>query len=89
MQTDDDTATAAARGDPDDIRPLAPQPSLKTGLAQGERARYARFFIAVDRHDPTSDVFQYVEAFYNRRRLHSAIAYCTPERKAAEIAAVA
>ena len=41
------------------------------------------------RDEARSDVFQYVEGFYNRRRLHSAIGYRTPEQKAAEIAAAA
>ncbi len=40
-------------------------------------------------HDEArADVFQYVEGFYNRRRLHSGIGYLTPERKA-ELAAAA
>jgi transposase InsO family protein len=40
------------------------------------------------RNEARADVFQYVEGFYNRRRLHSAIGYITPEQKA-ELAAVA
>ena len=40
-------------------------------------------------HEARADIFQYVEGFYNRRRLHSAIGYCTPEQKTAEIGAVA
>ncbi len=41
-------------------------------------------------HDEArADVFQYVEGFYNRRRLHSGIAYLTPEQKAARFAAAA
>jgi transposase InsO family protein len=30
-----------------------------------------------------ADVFQYLEGFYNQRRLHSALGYLTPEQKAA------
>jgi transposase InsO family protein len=51
--------------------------------------------IAAREHDyPTrdearADVFQYVEGWYNRRRLHSSIGYCTPEQKAAAFAAAA
>jgi len=40
------------------------------------------------RDEARADVFQYVEGFYNRRRLHSAIGYMTPEQKA-ELAAAA
>jgi transposase InsO family protein len=40
------------------------------------------------RDEARADVFQYVEGFYNRRRLHSAIGYLTPEQKA-ELAAAA
>jgi putative transposase len=36
-----------------------------------------------------ADVFQYLEGWYNRRRLHSGIGYLTPERKAAQFAAAA
>ena len=28
-----------------------------------------------------ADVFQYIEGFYNRRRLHSGLGYLTPEQK--------
>jgi transposase InsO family protein len=41
------------------------------------------------RDDARADVFQYIEGFYNRRRLHSSIGYRTPEQKTAEFAAVA
>jgi putative transposase len=41
------------------------------------------------RDEARADVFQYVEGWYNRRRLHSALAYLTPEQKAAEFAAAA
>lgn len=41
------------------------------------------------RDEARADIFQYVEGFYNRRRLHSGIGYRTPEQKAAEFAAVA
>ena len=40
------------------------------------------------RDESRADVFQYVEGFYKRRRLHSAIGYMTPEQKA-ELAAAA
>jgi putative transposase len=40
------------------------------------------------RNEARADVFQYVEGFYNRRRLHSAIGYLTPEQKA-DLAAAA
>jgi transposase InsO family protein len=33
------------------------------------------------RDEARADVFQYVEGFYNRRRLHSAIGYMTLEQK--------
>ena len=31
------------------------------------------------RAEARMDIFYYVEAFYNRRRLHSSIDYCSPE----------
>src|SRR3954469_11394982 len=40
------------------------------------------------RDEARADVFQYVEGFYNRRRLHSGIGYMIPEQKA-ELAVVA
>jgi transposase InsO family protein len=35
------------------------------------------------RDEARAEVFQYVEGFYNRRRLHSGLGYLTPEQKAA------
>src|ERR687894_215988 len=40
------------------------------------------------RDEARADVFQYIEGFYNRRRLHSGIGYLTPEQKA-DLAAAA
>ena len=40
------------------------------------------------RDEARADVFQYLEGFYNRRRLHSSIGYVTPEQKA-DLAAAA
>jgi len=34
-------------------------------------------------YDAKADLFQYIEGFYNRRRLHSGLGYLTPEQKAA------
>jgi putative transposase len=39
------------------------------------------------REQARADVFQYLEGFYNRRRLHSALGYRTPEQ--ADLAAAA
>ena len=41
------------------------------------------------RDEARADVFQYVEGWYNRRRLHSPLGYRTPEQKAAVFAAAA
>jgi transposase InsO family protein len=41
------------------------------------------------RNEARADVFQYVEGFYNRRRLHSGIGYLTPEQKIAAFQATA
>ena len=44
--------------------------SLKT-----ERIHEARFRT---RAEARAAVFEYIEVFYNRQRLHSALGYCTP-----------
>jgi transposase InsO family protein len=41
------------------------------------------------RDEARADVFQYVEGFYNRRRLHSGLGYLTPEQKLAAFQAAA
>ena len=41
------------------------------------------------RDEARADVFQYVEGFYNRRRLHSGLGYLTPEQKMAAFQAAA
>ena len=35
------------------------------------------------RDEARADLFQYIEGFYNQRRLHSGLGYLTPEQKAA------
>ncbi len=32
-----------------------------------------------DRDDARKEIFSYIELFYNRKRLHSSIDYCSPE----------
>lgn len=44
-----------------------------------ERTQYAT------RDDARAEVFVYLEAFYNQRRLHSSLGYLTPEQKAAAL----
>jgi transposase InsO family protein len=41
------------------------------------------------RDEARADVFQYIEGFYNRRRLHSGIGYLTPKQKIAAFQAAA
>ena len=41
------------------------------------------------RDEARADLFQYIEGFYNRRRLHSGLGYLTPEQKAAAFQSVA
>jgi len=45
--------------------------TLKTELIEGER--YAT------REEARSSIFEYIEVFYNRKRLHSSLGYRTPE----------
>jgi transposase InsO family protein len=64
------------RGDPLDNAPTESFfATLKRELV--DEADYAT------RNEARADVFGYVEGFYNRRRLHSALGYLTPEAKAA------
>ncbi len=44
--------------------------TLKTELIHHRRYR--------SRREAQADIFEYIEAFYNRRRLHSALGYLTP-----------
>jgi putative transposase len=41
------------------------------------------------RDEARADVFQFLEGWYNRRRLHSALGYITPEQKVAAFQAAA
>ena len=41
------------------------------------------------RDEARADVFQCIEGFYNRRRLHSGLGYLTPEQKLAAFQAAA
>jgi transposase InsO family protein len=41
------------------------------------------------RDEATADVFLFLEGWYNRRRLHSALGYLSPEQKIAEFHAAA
>src|SRR4051812_34038242 len=41
------------------------------------------------RDEARADVFQFLEGWYNRRRLHSALGYLTPEQKLAAFHAAA
>ena len=62
----------------------APMESFFATL-KGELVEMADY---LTRDQARADVFQYIEGFYNRRRLHSGIGYLTPEQKA-ECAAAA
>ena len=41
------------------------------------------------RDEAKADIFQFLEGWYNRRRLHSALGYLTPEQKVAAFQAAA
>ena len=41
------------------------------------------------RDEARADVFQFLEGWYNKRRLHSALGYITPEQKVATFQAAA
>ena len=45
--------------------------TLKTELC-GHRA-------FMGRNEARTDIFEYIEIFYNRERLHSSLGYCSPE----------
>ena len=63
----------------------APMESFFATL-KGELAE-ARDYLTRD--EARADVFQYIEGFYNRRRLHSGLGYLTPEQKLAAFQAAA
>ena len=44
--------------------------------------------VPVDIHDVQHQLFEYIESFYNRHRLHSALGYITPNEKLQLLAAV-
>ena len=41
------------------------------------------------REEAKAAVFEYIEVFYNRQRLHSAIGYCTPAEARASMEGIA
>jgi putative transposase len=43
--------------------------------------------VPVDVHDVQHQLFEYIESFYNRHRLHSTIDYTTPDEKLQLLAA--
>ena len=53
----------------------APTESFFNSL-KNERVHGARY---ATRQQASADVFQYIEGFYNRRRRHSTLGYCSPE----------
>lgn len=69
-------ASMSRRGDPLDN---APMESFFATL-KGELVENATYRT---RSEARAEVFQYIEDFYNRRRLHSGLGYLTPEQKAA------
>jgi putative transposase len=46
------------------------------GTLKGEWVHYHTYRT---RDEARTDIFYYIEAFYNRRRLHSALGYLSPE----------
>ena len=53
------------------------------GTLKTELVHYAEY---PDRDAARRDLFVYIEAYYNRRRIHSAIGYITPEQAQAKAA---
>jgi putative transposase len=43
--------------------------------------------VPVDIHDVQHQLFEYIEGFYNRHRLHSTLDYITPDEKQQLLAA--